>query len=465
MTEQQDIPTLHYVDRLKEVRALPRKSPEERHRKWEEMRDLKIETMLSYALLADMFVREVEQNPSVSLQELESKALRYKKSLSRPQVIGIFLQVFKIEREKTTKALNHFRKEASLTELKDPFNDNFWAFDEKQEVAERVFVSVTGKKPLSPVNLLITPLGIGIQTNSKSDFKLLDKKRNIGGYYNYAQPLTTNRNLLFIQTKYTTSFPLIVSGSNDNRILRHEVGHAINRIVMYTISNAVNNNKSFDNVWGGLGFLDPLRKTISNVDSLGRYLKESVRRFAISSAKDEILTDFIASGNFSHVANLVEEGGLYDYFQHAIDAACEKGVLKLPKDEIQRAKNILWEEYKTQIKDNVKFAEEVIMDYKRERVFDRVRLIPYVLAQVPILKWKNFLSRFFYSETAAIYHSIANAQIELQKKRASITNLNQINWFSSFIKSKEAESKHPSTKSIYKVAKELDTETEKFSRD
>lgn len=466
-----------FQERLKLVRTLPSGTEVERQKKWEEARDLRIETMLSQADVARRFVNIVEQDPDKSLEDLRQSASSFVDEISQPEVIDKFLEHFEISRGTINKVLNYFRKQANLPRIQSPTNRRNWEMfyadrydmnSDMQEVAEKIFISITGKKPKAPVTLIPSPYAVIIRTSDSEDLMSLNNGEDAGGFFNEERDLLISTKLLVSGKKTeVVKCPFIVVGDSSYHTKTHEVGHAINFLVRKTLSELSSDGQS-TSVWGGKQDLDLPTEPFGEVSDLENYLTKTVMAFALSSAKDELITDLIASQNLLHFLDLNQKGGIYDYFNIALKICYDRNLVwGLSTDEVEKIRDKVWQSYEKQITDANNAVKALLVEYFREDKTKRLALLPYVLTQIPLVKWKSRIEKYFESELSSFRNSKEELE-DLVTKAGQYGNYGRNALLKTgileVIKSATDEYRSAGTKSIFRVARELDEETVKATK-
>lgn len=205
-------------------------------------------------------------------------------------------------------------------------------------IGTEIFRRVAKQEPKGYVCFKPTVFGVVLCVGSDEDLKALRKKEdNIGGFYRHRQSVVSGQS--------TVNFPLMAIHAKtlNNDIFRHEDGHAVNRSLFQVLSNITRdgrdidfekwNNSDWVNRWGGKKETEWPEKPIKNKASLERYLKRQALPYAYRMAKDEVLADFVATGNLSYVKYLVEQDGLYNYIYDEIKDMKSKGLIDMSPND------------------------------------------------------------------------------------------------------------------------------------
>ncbi len=230
----EDLNQTLYQKKLTEIRSLPQASFTDRDNKVEAAKVLQMENYLNYANLINTTKSLLLDNPSINLREIVTSFDSKKGEFSRPEMVDTYLAKLYEETVLTRKALSEFREIAGFknsSETADPWK---WPLEEKEAVGKAIFRSITGKTPSGEVQVISTILGVGVQTENDEDLKSLQKKdKNLGGFYRHRQSVVVDHKQI--------NFPLITVGGGlgSQRIVRHEIQHAVNRAAMAVMQESL----------------------------------------------------------------------------------------------------------------------------------------------------------------------------------------------------------------------------------
>lgn len=112
-----------------------------------------------------------------------------------------------------------------------------------------------------------------------------------------------------------------------------------------------------------------------------------IMNYALERAKDELLAEFKVKDSLSYLSKLLTKEGLYDYFTRL-------GIK--PDSELY---NDLWKKYRDTLKFAAETAEYLLRAYREFGLKERLDLIRWVLAQIPLRDWdKQITNSAFWEE-------------------------------------------------------------------
>lgn len=395
-----------YESRLNQIRQMPQSLPKEVTNKKESARDLRIESYLAWADLAQTLSSVINVHPETGPDVLMKTVRREKDKLPHPELANKFLFELGAKKSVTQDSLRRLRRSLGMKVRRGKFENPLdWGKDESKRVGVKVFQLITGEFPESDVSILDTSLAVGVLVKSDEDLKKLRQKEiNIGGFFRSYQEVTLN--------KKKVSFPLIVVKQSDfrGRAICHEQGHAVDKTIINVLESA---RDEVGNRWGGKGRVDIEGVMIKNPEELVDFMQQQILPYALSQAKDEILADYLSNHNFEYVNILADKEGIYNYFRDVISSLQEKGLLSLDVAVIKEVENVFWERYIEILKKNIQTCQNVIDLYNEYGLYLRSTIFPYVLAQIPLSQWEDRVGQDFLKEIKNFQES----ELELKKER------------------------------------------------
>ena len=384
-----------YPEKLSEVRRLSADSEQGLRTKREAARDLRIEIYLSWAHVADTTIETLLDKPLLSDDELQAVVARQKPIIPKPEVADQFLNSLILARNRSLVVERVFRVRAKLPETDKEVPD--WPKEEKEKVGRLAFKELTGKDPVDKVSLMDTTIALGVELGEE-DFETLDPRINIAGFYMETGRVKIGR---FQEDKLNFPFIGVKRAEEQGRVVRHELAHAVNSSIIQALIKSDARLRGW--VWGGEA--DIKLPEIKSIDELNSHLRKRALPYALSRAKDEILADYGAISDFSHLDNLTLRHGIYDYFDERIRFLRDKGLLEVGQGEVDSVVNGYWQEYITSVKKAVWIAKTIDGIYSLYGLGIRRRLFKFVLAQIPMAGWAAVLERDFLSEARAFEQS------------------------------------------------------------
>ena len=386
-----------YSQKLVEVRQLPAEGEQDRKFKKEAARDLRIETYLSWAHVADTLVNTLMNDPTISKDELQEVANREKSIIPKPEVADAFLNSLIRDRNKSLGAVRLFRFRAKLRKTSEEVLD--WPKAEKEQVGRLLFKELTRKEPQGVVSLMDTTIAVGIELGEE-DFEALNPRVNVAGFYLETESVKVGQ---FRDIDFTFPFIGVKRGVGQDRVVRHELAHAVNSSVIQALILGGPDTRLYEWVWGGDAYIRPQK--IKSLDELSSYLRKKTLPYALARAKNEIIADYGATSDFSYVYDLILRHGIYDYFDERIRFLRNEGLLDVRQVEVDAVVNGFWLEYTDLVWKAGKMAKDINKIYGVYELEMRRRLFKYVLAQIPMADWSKVLERDFLSEARAFERS------------------------------------------------------------
>src|SRR3989344_3308437 len=384
-----------YSQKLEEVRRLPTEGEQDRKLKKEAARDLRIESYLSWAQVADSTIETLLDKPLISDDELQAVVDRQKPIIPKPEIADAFLNSLVLARNRSLVAVRVFRARAELPETDKDVLD--WPKREKEAVGQLLFKELTGLGPRDKVRLIDTTIAVGVELGEE-DFEALDPRINVSGFYMETQSVKIGR---FQKDKLNFPFIGIRRDERQGRVSRHEIAHAINASITQALIASDGRLRGW--VWGGEA--ESPQPKITTIDEFNRYLRQRALPNALARAKDEIIADYAASRNFEHLHALAERHGLYDFFDERIMMLWKRGLSDVGQKGENSAVDSLWPEYIELITNAAKVAQEVDKIYNEMWLERRRGLFKYVLAQIPLSDWATVIERDFLDEARAFHRS------------------------------------------------------------
>lgn len=380
-------PKPEYIDSINKIRKLPQNTDPEREFKRNEARRFRMDVMLDNAVIMDFAMKEIEKDINITMEGLVEKIKERSRYIDWSVSVAIFLSLLqrKIRRVKSF-----------ITEPDTPIT------------AKDLFGAISGGKIPRGLVILDTsyPLAIILTIDSPEDFKLIDDRNNIGGFYNNDVKIK----ITFHKTPVTKDIPLIVVGPGDSFgiVRKHEIGHARNRVLMDTSKL---DKRSF--------WLDFVKEKVNiYIEKIGEIILEKklsssykitreeiikaigpLIQKILEKAKDEILADLYAKRNLSYIIHLTVKNGIYDYFEQYGIKFRSSGF----KDPGGYIDEIIWNEYVRIILEQIEEAGWIIGIYTELHLERRLELFRYVLSQIPFHKWSEQIKKSgFHKEAVAL---------------------------------------------------------------
>lgn len=394
----------------------------------EQAKLVRMERLLDNAKCTLVLVDSFLENPQVTVPELSTK-LEEANVLHDPPAAKRFIDSMIEARNKVSAAIG---KLDALGDTTQSNSANILYSSLVRGKGETVNVAPESLVRLNTRN----PLAITLEVNSDRDFKRIDSRTNIGGFFNEETRLSS-----FDKEPYVVAFPLVVINgissinmkpgsrhvnlnADKTLIFDHEAGHSRNR----TFINALRRRKTkiairqadgtdkmvtVDSgvVWGAFEDFESRKKDAallitqwsSNPDEARNSLEwQSVIGYSLHRAKDELLADVEARDSLGpHAQNVLAKNNAYDYFAKRLDI--------LPGTALYDA---LWKEYSERIKKNEETAEFVLQQYRRAGLSDRAEVFKWVLAQIPLEKWDDQLHKTLFVEEAEHLKKIGDVMLD-----------------------------------------------------
>lgn len=324
--------------------------------------------------------------------------------------------------ESVKQLVEEIRQKESVTkDFRRKFSD---ITTSPESVGNTIFESLTGEKPNGDVTLINTPLAIMIQINEKADYEKLGSRKS-GGFFKSEAKIhkSFKEKELFSQTP----FQLICVRNIDDETKKHEVRHGINKIfkkVLSKIGNSKYWSEGIDYSWDKWEqwfeknhpeeyasltensripwyfsvWTSWIRVTKLKGGSIRSYVDDELVPVSLGRAKDEVIADFEANGNFDYINELLKSDlefsdALYDYVAEWFDSSIDWKALNVDWREYESRKGNLWpyldykngwENYTETLKRWVNKAKSVHYEYVRLGLTERVKIYGELLVQTPL---------------------------------------------------------------------------------
>lgn len=386
-----------YRNRRDEIRVLPEDTKEEKAEKREQAKLFRMEVLFDNALCIQALISALEEDPNIGESELERVLMKV--GVIHPRSSSEFMYQLLGTKQKVIDALSGLRGKS-----------------DDDRLAKRLFQSAVVAKEgtqYSPQGELFAdttyPLAVALYVSHSADFAHIDTRTNVGGFFKAHHELQAQ------ESSNTQTFPLIVirgDPRSSDYVTLHEKGHAENRMIQNSLPSGTRRV-----VWGTLGNI-PMEEASAYLQSVDELKEEPdgegyarILEYACSCAKDELLADYKANqDSFAlYLKHLEKRGGLYDYFLNR---------LFLPQSS--EAYRELWNQYEQILTTNVDAAKRVVQSYLRFNLYDRIEQFRWVLAQIPLDKWKEQLDATLFTEEAEMLNDIyreAPVDLPVQSQR------------------------------------------------
>lgn len=401
-----------YQENLARVRQLPQGTPEQEYTKRREAKLFRMEVMLDNAQCANLLTHTVIKNPDTSADEFR-KIAGDSGMIAHPEILSSFINQIQFARMQVLDAQKSLEYDA-----KEMYHASL------EETLYRWLLSpVEFRKPdWRPKGKVIIdtshPLALTLLIEDPDDFKRIDARGNVRGFYRdahvYGHATNDPSQHIFLDT-----FPLIVVKTSnrpstitqqewdtkykektiyDTRL--HEQGHGDNWLLRESVRRKGSGNRHATEkvpwVW---------RKNLHNEETMKALQKQFdddrekaqgspewniILHHALSRAKDELLADMNPhGGQTSYVSHLKIREGVYDYF---------KAVFKLdPNSSLYKE---LWDQYDQQLELAVQSVAQITSVYTDYSLNGRLQLFRWLLGQVPIVQWGKQLEGTLFIEEA-----------------------------------------------------------------
>lgn len=382
-----------YYSRRREFVRAPTGTPSERTHKEHLGRSLKIETMFSYAAIGKALDQALTSNWRLSPTQLESRVASFLPRVPDQDVVSRVIDHIHALEDQHILLLAGFRERAGLP--KPLWDYRRWSSSEKEAVGRQIYFELTGKIPRQDgqIEMLTNPLTVGINVPNAQDYQILDNETNSGGYFD-PDAITHNQP--------DHPFPLIVTHASSDlarkHIEAHELGHAIHHSLWQSLPDRLD-------LVGGYASLDIPTIPYSTLENRRKRRQafqapSPPNRWMLARAKDEILADHYASGNFDYANSVLEEDGLYNYPRKIADHHYSGKTDTSTKLHAQ-----VYREAHTVFEDSVTAAHTAAKNladlYQKQGLIQRAELLPWVLRQTPLSRWET-VCQFLTEEVTAL---------------------------------------------------------------
>ncbi|GEM_PF-3168974 len=378
-----------YKNNLEAIREEPQDTEGEKAKKKEHAREFRMEVMLDNARLMRDLTARLEYNPWSAKEDLMGMTKENAEFLAHPEVAETFVDDLLASKKRVEDLIEnkeHLRAEGLRIPIAEILYRELIGSSSPWDYKLKGRVSIDASYPLAII----------LYVENDEDFKKIDSRTNIGGFYRASNP-----DYNFVLGK-SSEFPLIVvkgrsvkkaPGARGSLVEEHEHGHAEHERLMSALKKAERKV-----VWVGPKILSPAiiyrLKDGSRPESRDKDTND-VLDYALERAKDELLAEFRAVGSLRQHANLIIQKGVYDYFyQNGFDHGTE-------------IYNELWKKYKEILDLAVMVADHLLEAYRKFGLQERIGLVRWVLAQIPIRDWNTQLPESAFWEEAEGLRSIS----------------------------------------------------------
>ncbi len=368
-----------YIQALEKVRSEKSKESAELFR---------MECLLDNAKLAMMLTGYLEENPTASAEEFIKYAQENGKII-HPDVTEAFIRNL----AKARDLVNSTIKDKELA--KDASERGLTIEEQLYQYTLPLRMQRSGVYPKGKISIDTSyPLALIMFVPDASDFEKIDENKNIGGFYK--QHRIYQQQFPFIAVKGVAVKDKELYGRQEKieskEILKHEEGHAENKVFIDALKKA--ERKTIWSEWRS----NKLQEGEAEIES--ERIKNSenyklILHSALSQAKNELLAELKSNPGNLDLGKLLERGGIYDYF----DDYCA--------DEFSY--NLLWQDYEKILRQSVSAAQDIIKNYfiLPRKLWRRLDLFRWVLAQIPIQDWPRQLERSQFIKEAERIKEVA----------------------------------------------------------
>ncbi len=229
-----------------------------------------------------------------------------------------------------------------------------------ESLGDTIYEAITGQKNIGKVTCLDNPLATIIQVDSPADYKLLHNRKS-GGFFQ--SEVNINEKYSGKKSLPEKPFSLIVLHNSEEEVKKHEIHHGINQVFIRVLKKIGNNKywqQSIDYSWDKWGkwfeknhpeeygsltensrvpwyysvWTSWIRVTKQRGGSISSYVNNELVPASLGRAKDEVIADFEATGNFDYIDELLKSDldfsdALYDYVAEWFDASINWKALKV----------------------------------------------------------------------------------------------------------------------------------------
>lgn len=391
------------TEQIQTIRDLPGKTEEEKLEKHERAKELRMELMLDNAALSLGSIEYMQAHPKCT----EADLLEYAKASGKVVHPGVM--------EAYANLLINIKQQ--VDEVKREMFELM--YDAKApSPGPIVFKALTRSDNEGPITVEFNPLCVVVHTNYENDFKRLDNRTNVGGFFSDASvfvisdPPKSEGELLLPTGRLA---PLIVIGPTDQSksVRKHEDSHA--QMSSYMLGLRFYDVWRHEEPWLHHPEVPSKQKDVwetsapdyvvkDNLLLLANRLKkapfeevvetsESQRTvrmaldYALGMAKDEVLAEMNSHWGDprGHVDDhLLKIGGVYDYFKTSLGLNPDSPTYKY-----------LWDKYSEELEDFSSPGVHMYTLYRQHWEFweKRLELTRHLLAQVPMKKWSEVFSK------------------------------------------------------------------------
>ncbi len=432
-----------------------------------------------YIRLQVKYFSFLEKNPDATLDQIKTHFTEDQLDKQDLLLLKNITHEFKFRRKRAKAIVNKYERQAAKSLQKNGTSNE----DESLELeAGRLFFKdLTGHDPQGPVRIMSLNFACGLSVIAEADGLRIDN-RNVGGHYSDSTNLggITLSNL-FNRFSYQTFPFILVNAGAQLTAERHEENHGYNRAFSKGINKTDKKlirgvgtitDNSYDNQDIHLSepstptaiklqkikteFLKDGSDTAELREKVLAELTEEVWDWALNKAKDELVADFVADSDFSHVLNLLaysfKQPGPRDEHHDAARAISLESYQFLARagftmnsfadSAVTRAVyDSIVNEYNQVLTENVKYLEEVWNNFK---IFadggEKRKIITGFMRQNPLQTWKQRGLLVFgheinkraplISETRRLTADISSTVFGLRNVDKSLSINKEIEWLS-----------------------------------
>jgi len=340
----------------------------------EKISHLRQEMILDNAQCARLLTEFIDDNPAATVEQFKEYA-QGTNLIIHPEITANFIANLSIDRNRTKRAITTLNKSKQAGEALFRWLVPDWDNTSNQD----------------PITIEAYPLSV-VAYLSDSDFHKVDTRTNVGGFYNDRLEYERKK---FPWGKEEDSCPVIIVDRDTARptTTEHEKGHAENKNFQKAVEHRA--------VWVRM---KPQLKNL-RIETGGDYqeLLKNLMANALSNAKNELLADLKAQPNlWNKMQDLLQRGGVYDYFQHNYQLAPEI------YDE-------MWENYSQILNRSFQAIDAIMGIYQHLGLEERGQLFRWVLAQFPIDEWPEELEKSGFSPEARALEKVGEDRYVLAK--------------------------------------------------
>lgn len=407
-----------YAESVATARILVGSSEYSTEQKKESAISTRINSMLTWADLMHVATMSIDPEKSeIDFSTLQSRTNELKPYLSESHTADIFLEKLTAMSATAQATRVAFWKEAGLAEqdIHSSNSDEVQFRQNRLRVGQTIYREIAEREPTQGVYYLDTPLAVAIRIDSQGDYNIVNTNTNSGGFFR--SDAKVHESFRGRQSAFDNQFPLICLLNKGQKSRKHETNHALIHAIRQTLDESAGahiywqREERADYSWEKWKdwfqknrsdlFLQLTQdretpnsysvweawRTASNQPIWNwnkNYLEDVIVPNALGDAKDEIITDYLASGNFSHLNNLTKEDGLYDYIAKWFDTINWKG--KVWRNDFYLGLDYEYGRggYVDNLEHWVWGAKDVLNQYNKYGLTDRMEVFAELLMQTPL---------------------------------------------------------------------------------